>query len=305
MANNAGFDLGSLTPIVNGFLEDHKADLSSYLVDQVCRPEPVDDPKGIIERWETPVEMASEEGTTSKHAPGTSTPKGNTKLGGVAYQVDSFSWAEPINHLAKKALQSRKSAFSRLTGRSAHQVKKDGDKLLASILKVNGTAALSQDITAKAAGTAWDNALGTPITNIDDVILALRGAQSGLICIAGWDVLLDLTKNPQMINHADKEFVGVDDVIKTIMSRGIGRVYVDYNPVNNNAANQARDYRGILDGCFYVGTRDNLVMPYMNPLAMDVYEDEDARIQYLRAAQDMTIVREYKEHGFGFTGIQT
>jgi hypothetical protein len=303
MAYNAGFDLGSLTPIVNGFLEDHQADLASYLTAQVCRPEKVDDPKGILERWETPVEMASEEGTTSQHAPGTSTPKGNTQLGAVPFQIESFSWAEPVNHLAKRALESRKQAFSKLAGRGAHQVKKDIDKMLATICKADGLSAKSQDVTAKAATAAFDHADGVPITDIDSVVSALRGAQSGLICVAGWDVLLKLTKNVQMVNNVDAKFIGVPEVIELIMSRGISRVYVDYNPMNANAANQARDYKGILDGVFYIGTRDNLVMPYVNPLSMDMYEDADARIQYLRAAEDMTIVREYKEHGYGFTGI--
>lgn len=305
MAYNAGFDLGTLAPLVTNFLEDHVADLKTYMTDQVCRAEKVDNPTGVIERWETPVGMASGEGTSSKHAPGTASPKGNTALGTRNYTIDSFSWSEPINHLAKRALESRKGQFSALAGRSAHQVQKDKDLDLASILKGNGTLAKSNDLTGFPVGTAWDNIAGTPITDIDTGILSLRGAQNGLICIAGWDVLLDLSKNPEVVNDADKSFEGVAGVIEKIVSRGISKVYVDYNPFNVNASGQARDYKGLLDGVFYIGTRNNLVKVYMNPLAMDVYADDDTRTQYLRASEDCVIITEYAEHGYAYTGIQT
>lgn len=306
MANNAGFDMGTLTPVVlNRFLDDHKADLGTYMVDRVCRPEPVDDPAGVFERWETPVEMASEEGTSSKHAAGTSTPKGNAALGTRSYLIDSYSIAYPINHLAKKSLEARKNQFKRLAGKGGHQVQKDKDKDLARILKGLGAADRGQDLTVKQVTNAWDTANGTPITDIDDVILALRGADNGLICIAGWDVMLDLTRNPEVVNHADKEFVSIQDVIDTLMERGISEFFIDYNPSNANSANQPRQYRGILDGVFSIQTRGNLVKPYMNPLSMDAYEDKDTRIQNLRASEDCTITTEYAEHGYAFTSIQT
>ena len=93
------------------------------------------------------------------------------------------------------------------------------------------------------------------------MIQVLRPGSMSLIAIIGYDVLLDLTTNTQMINHADKSIITIEEVIDHIRGRGIAQVFTDFNPLQTGEVTAARSYKGSLDGVFYLGTEGNLIRP--------------------------------------------
>ena len=303
----SGFDMGSIGEMdLNELLDDHQADFNAYLAQRVCVTDStVTYEKQAVRRWETPISMMSDGHRSAKHAPGSPSPKGNTEFGTRGTLVSPYSWSEGINHLAKKSVQDGFSALSDLSGKSGHQVLGSLDNELASVLAGNGTADDYNDLTNKSVSNAWDTANGLPVTDIDDVVDALRPGSTGLICIAGWDVLKVLTKNAEMVNHADKDFIGYQDVMDTIMNRGVDEVFIDRNVAQDGEGNFTRSYKGLFDGVFYIGTARNLILGQVNPLQYDVYEDKDSRMEYFRAAGDWGLSTGYAEHGYYFSSILT
>ena len=106
---------------LKALVEDNKADMSAYLFDKVTKLRKVSDEEGSVRRWEFPIGMGDEGSNSVKHKAGTPTPKGNTKMGEVTYSVDSYSWAEPINHLRRKSLSEIEGALAELSERAGHK----------------------------------------------------------------------------------------------------------------------------------------------------------------------------------------
>lgn len=303
----AGFDIGSLGAVnLNKLIEDNRADFSKYLLKQVARPVQVDSENGTIERWETPMSMDDGGSENPKHAPGSPTPKGNTAMGRISYVVDNYGWAEGINHLSKIELGRIPGALAKLSEKSGHKVMGGMDRELARVLGGSGTAALNQDLSEKAVGVAWDvPATATPISDIDAVALLLRPGNMGLIGVFGYDVLLNLTRCQEMINHADKGVISIDEVITMMKSRGLSQIITDWNPAQTGEPTASRAYQGIFDGIAYVGTIDNILLPEMEAFGYDTYRDDDRKKDFFRASAANGVIRGYKEHGYFFSGITT
>jgi len=291
-------DLGQL-------LEDHKASFDGYLWPKItaATKQTVSTISGWVDRLEYPVGMFADGSRTAKHAPGADSPVGHNSMGTREYRIDPYSWAEPVNHLAKKDAETRGDALDRIAKGAGHMVIGSIEKELASILGGNGGSGTFDDLTAQAAGgNEWNNATpGDAVEDIESGIDALRGAD--LICVAGWNVIRALQYNTQFINNADKSRLSWMDVIEELYRLGFSQVFHDVNPVQDGNRTETRSYKGAYDGVFYIGTAQNVICAEMNAFGYDTYESESKRTEFFRASADVDFVSGYAAHGLYYTGI--
>jgi hypothetical protein len=294
------FNIGTLSNVNLGLLlEDHEAKFADYLYRKICVVESVDHPEGTMDRWEYPLGMFADGNRDAKHAPGTPTPKGNSAMGTVQYSIDPYSWAESVNHIAKRSLEARGTALDKIAVAAGHMVHGRADKELAGILAGGGAAGTFDNLTQETISTAWDST-GTPRQDIEGVIDALRGAD--LIGVFGWDVIRALQYNEEFINNADKSAISYEEAIEELYRLGLSEVYVEMNPKQAGAREATRSYGGIYQGVAYIGTKNNLIMAEQNTFGFDSYIHDDTRTEYFRASLDCDFVRGYAEHGFFMSG---
>lgn len=304
----AGFDLGTLSPqLLDEMLQDHMTSLEPLLAfEQWAKVKDVKTRSGTVKKWGTPMGLPSNGHRTSKVAPGAPTPRGNSALDDISYKCDDFKWGEDIEEGEEQELETLEDVSNNLVGASAKKILRDFNADIASMLLGNGTSGNDQDLTEKAVSNAWDTGSGTPIDDLDEVMLALRGAE--LDILMGYDIAQILSKNSQITGDAagsGKEYIRFQAMVSELISRGASRVIIDGSVQQNDERNFARSYAGIYDGVFTVSIRGNIRVMRFKQLMQKILVDDDCDVTTYKAMMSACTRREYKEHTYYFTGIKT
>lgn len=304
----AGFDLGTLSPqLLDEMLQDHMTSLEPLLAfEQWTKVKDVSTRAGTMKKWGTPIAIPSAGHRTSKVAPGSPTPRGNTSLDGISYKCDEYKWGEDIEEGEEKELQTLDDVSEDLVGASAKKILRDFNADIADMLLGNGTSANDQDLTEKAVSNAWDTASGTPIDDIDEGLLALRGAEIDIFM--GYDIAQILSKNSQITGDAagsGKEYIRFQAMVSELISRGASRVIIDGSVQQDSERNFARSYAGVYDGVFTLGIRNNIRVMRFKQLMQKILIDDDRDVKTYKAIMSACSRREYKEHTYYYTGTKT
>lgn len=303
----AGFDLKTLGTLdVSGLVKDHESDFAAYMFDRITVEGEFDGTvNGAIRRVESPLGMFSDGGRDAKHAAGAPTPKGEVAMGTITCALDPYSWAEPINHLAKKEAEKIPDLVAKLAKASGHMVMGSLDKEAARIMLGGGDAATSDNLDVYTAAAAWDVIATDARADLEAMVDKLRGGSQGLKFICGWDVLRDLSKNTSMINNTDKKVLRIQDLFDEIQGIGFDEVIADYTVSQDGARTARRNYKGLFKGLAAATTGGNLLRADLGPLVYDIYENKDTRTWYFRAARDADLVRGYSAHTLRVVGNKT
>jgi len=303
----AGFDLQTLGDIdVSGLVKDHESEFSAYMFDRITVDGEFDGAvNGSIRRVESPIGMFSDGGRDAKHAPGAPTPKGEIAMGSVTCALEPYSWAESINHLARKEAERIPDLISKMGRAGGHMVMGSLDKEAARILGGGGAAATSDNLDVYTAGAAWDVIATDARADLEEMVDKLRGGSQGLKFITGWDVLRDLSKNTSMINDTQKKSLSMEALFDELRGIGIEEVVADYVVSQDGARTAPRNYKGLFNGLAALTTGSNLLRADLGPLAYDVYYDDDTRTWFFRAARDADLVRGYAGHTLRVSGNKT
>lgn len=301
-----GIDLGTLAPqLLDEMLQDHETEIAPLLTyEQFCDVRPVTKRQGSLYLWETPMGLPSNGHRSSKVAPGAPTPKGEATLGTVDYKAFDYKWEIPIEEGAESEISTLTDVSNKLVKVSNMKVLRDFNDDIAELLRGNDA---DWTINTLAAGNAWDTSNGDPVKDVDTVVLKLRGMGS-LVCVIGYDVALEITKNLKITGAAagsGREYVDMEQVTSFFRARGVAHVIVDGSVQQNAEARQAREYTGIYDGVCAFFPKGTLIAPEFIKRYQKIRRDDDLDVIAYKAKMAQDIVRAREAHVWTLSGIKS
>ena len=302
-----GFDIGSLDRVLlDEMFEQLRIDLAPAMAwTQISDVKPVKNRKGEMRLWVEPLGVGQGGQRSSKVAPGSATPKGNTSLTTKGYDVQQYRWGLPIEEGAREEIETFADVSAQFGLSTSLKVLRDFAIDVRAVITGNDA---DNPITQQSlTGNAWNAGTpGDPLVDIDAIVKKLTGAQGQLCCLMGLDVALALSRNPFFTGSAagsGREFVDFDMVRTVLRSRGItGNIVVDMFAQKAGEANQAGSLSGVFDGVFYIGVQQNLKTCVFKELRGDMYEEPDTMMEVFRAMHEADLIAGYPDQSYYISG---
>lgn len=250
--------------------------------------------------------MGSQDRRTSKITEGSPTPKGNTTLDSFDVLCAPFAFSEGISKMRGKSLaQVFGDVTEWLRDSAGHQVKLDVELELMNILKGNGSQASRTGSTAVNLATStkyWDDYAATNHDPVKD-LMDLQRLTGATELFLGKDIAQALQRSPIMIGDIQKTYIPLDQLIENLMGIGFGRVIVGHQPSQNGPKQFPLDLKYIHDGVAAMWSPGALKKYSFEAYQYDAYEDQDRRMDYVRAIETCTFKSPYAEAVGVFTNI--